>query len=101
MRTKVVSQQQHAARPTKAGTPLTSGMKAVGTRGTSWMSTAAGPPESVGKSVTVENLATGMPEQQGPNNNTVAPIGTPTEGADMLGTKWTPTPYKFFAEIHK
>jgi hypothetical protein len=67
MLTKVVSQQQHAARPNKAGTPVTSGMKAaVGTRGTSWMSTAAGPPESVGKSVTVENLATGMPEQQGP-----------------------------------
>jgi hypothetical protein len=46
MLSKVVN-QQHAGRPTTARTMLTSEMTAAaGTIGTSWLSTAAGPPDS-------------------------------------------------------
>ncbi len=89
MLTKVVSPQQHAARPNKAGTPVTSGMKAaVGTRGTSLMSPAAGPPESVGnwKVSNSRESSNRNARTAGAPTTILAPVGTPTEGADMLGT---------------
>ncbi len=46
MLAKVVNLQKHAGRPTTAGTLLKSEMTAAaGTIGTSWMSSAVGPPD--------------------------------------------------------
>jgi hypothetical protein len=40
-------QEQDSGRPTTAGTPIRGASSSIGNRRTSWMSTAAGPPESV------------------------------------------------------
>jgi hypothetical protein len=77
-------------RPTSAGTPLKSKMTAAGTLETSWMSTAAGPPEF--DSRTVSNVREDIDIQQGhQQQQQELKTRTLATAAETIGTSQTST----------